>query len=153
VCSHHDVPGRVMESLELSPSNREFLVKLCGMLGSSHDGERAGAALKASNFLRARALTWNEVIPAAPAPDGSRGTVRPAAQRSEPRTARSIDWRADLAMCQNCRGWLAEQERELVGTLSKPRRRPSATEAVKLAQMAARLRTEYSRNGFRRAPD
>ena len=32
------------------------------MLGSSHDGERAAAALKAADFLRARNLTWEEFI-------------------------------------------------------------------------------------------
>ena len=32
------------------------------MLGSSHDSERAAAALKATEFLKARNLTWEEFI-------------------------------------------------------------------------------------------
>jgi hypothetical protein len=32
------------------------------MLGSSHDGERAAAALKATEFLKVRNLTWEEFI-------------------------------------------------------------------------------------------
>lgn len=35
--------------------------KICGMLASEHAGERASAALLASNFLRERSLTWSSV--------------------------------------------------------------------------------------------
>jgi hypothetical protein len=38
------------------------LIKLCGMLGSEHDGERASAALKASKLLMENHLTWCDVI-------------------------------------------------------------------------------------------
>lgn len=38
------------------------LRKLCGMLGSAHDGERAAAALKADQLLRDSGLTWRDVI-------------------------------------------------------------------------------------------
>jgi hypothetical protein len=140
----------MMEPLELSAANRDFLLKLCGMLGSDYDGERAVAALKASEFLRAQALTWNEVIPPAVPAKGTRNATGPAFHPSERQAACSIDWRADLAMCRNCRAWLAERDRELVDTLSKPRRRPSAVEAVRLTQIASRLRMEHSRNGSRR---
>ncbi len=34
------------------------LAKVCGMLGSSHQGERAAAALKATELLRDAGLTW-----------------------------------------------------------------------------------------------
>jgi hypothetical protein len=37
-------------------------MKLCGMLASPSDGERASAAAKASEMLKAADLTWNEVI-------------------------------------------------------------------------------------------
>jgi hypothetical protein len=52
------------------------LVKLCGMLGSAHDGERAAAAaLKADQPLRRHGLRWPDVIripalPAATSPPG-----------------------------------------------------------------------------------
>jgi hypothetical protein len=36
--------------------------KLCGMLASPNDGERASAAAKASEMLKAANLTWNDVI-------------------------------------------------------------------------------------------
>ncbi len=37
-------------------------VKLCAMLGSPSDGERASAAAKASEMLKAANLSWNDVI-------------------------------------------------------------------------------------------
>lgn len=45
------------------------LRKICGMLGSTHAGERAAAALKATEILRAAGLSWAQVI--APAPVSS----------------------------------------------------------------------------------
>lgn len=43
------------------------LAKLCGMLGSSHDGERASAAALADRLIREHGLTWPDVIAAKPA--------------------------------------------------------------------------------------
>ena len=40
--------GRAM----LNPHSADRLRKLCGMLGSQHDGERAAAAAKADAFVR-----------------------------------------------------------------------------------------------------
>lgn len=37
------------------------LRKLCGLLGSEHDGERATAARKATEFLRTQGLTWQDI--------------------------------------------------------------------------------------------
>lgn len=37
-------------------------MKLCGMLASPNEGERASAAAKASEMLKAANLTWNDVI-------------------------------------------------------------------------------------------
>ena len=35
--------------------------KVCGLLASSHDGERAAAALKATAMLRAAGMSWAQV--------------------------------------------------------------------------------------------
>ena len=40
----------------------ERLVRIAGMLGSAHEGERATAAKMASDMLKAMGLTWSEVI-------------------------------------------------------------------------------------------
>lgn len=37
-------------------------IKLCGMLASPNEGERASAALKASEMLKAADLTWQDVL-------------------------------------------------------------------------------------------
>ena len=46
----------------LLPPETSRLVKLLGMLGSDHAGERAAAGLKAHNLLADRRLTWADVI-------------------------------------------------------------------------------------------
>ncbi len=46
----------------LDPNTADRLAKLCGMFGSDHDGERASAAAMADRLIRARGLTWPELI-------------------------------------------------------------------------------------------
>jgi len=41
---------------------QERLVKILGLLGSEHGGERAAAALKADAFVRNLGLRWSDVI-------------------------------------------------------------------------------------------
>ena len=45
-----------------SPTEATLFAKICGLLGSSFDGERAAAAHKATEFLKARGLTWGEFV-------------------------------------------------------------------------------------------
>lgn len=69
----------------LHPAARDRLVKLLGLLGSEHHGERANAALMASRLLEQCGLTWADVIqppPATPTP------VRPAVPASAHAAAR-----------------------------------------------------------------
>lgn len=59
----------------LHPTARDRLVKLLGLLGSEHIGERATAAQMASRLLQDCGLTWADVFqppPAIPAPVRSR---------------------------------------------------------------------------------
>jgi hypothetical protein len=46
----------------LSDIDLQRLIKLCGLLGSMHEGERAAAAAKVSEFLLSRSLTWTDVL-------------------------------------------------------------------------------------------
>jgi hypothetical protein len=57
-------------TVALAPNQLNRLRKLCGMLGSAHAGERAAAALKASELLAANKLSWGELlqVPAVVAP-------------------------------------------------------------------------------------
>lgn len=45
----------------MTPADLERFRKILGMLSSAHDGERAAAARKASEFLAAHSLTWSSV--------------------------------------------------------------------------------------------
>ena len=45
-----------------SPAEAALFAKICGLLGSSFDGERAAAAHKATEFLKARGLSWGEFV-------------------------------------------------------------------------------------------
>lgn len=46
----------------LAPADTVRLVKLLGLLGSDHAGERAAAGLKAHNLVKDRNATWADVI-------------------------------------------------------------------------------------------
>lgn len=46
--------------------DRDRLIKLLGLLGSDHEGERGNAARMASDLLRGAGLTWAEVIAKVP---------------------------------------------------------------------------------------
>jgi hypothetical protein len=49
----------------LTPEQRVRRARLCGMLGSDFDGERANAAFMANRLVRSLGLTWEDVLSAA----------------------------------------------------------------------------------------
>jgi hypothetical protein len=72
------------------PEGYDRFVKVCGMLGSDHVGERAAAALKATAILREQELTWDELLsgfadmviaPPHPTPGQPRWTYDPSRWR------------------------------------------------------------------------
>jgi len=60
------------------------LAKVCGLLGSDQDGERAAAAYHATVILRAAGFTWRDVIERAFDP-------------SPPRYGPPVSWQAEVA--------------------------------------------------------
>lgn len=46
----------------LSPADRTRLIGILGRLGSDYDGERSAAGLLASRLLRARGVTWDDLL-------------------------------------------------------------------------------------------
>jgi len=46
----------------ISDADRKRLVAILGMLGSTHTGERAAAALQADAFRRKHGMTWEGLI-------------------------------------------------------------------------------------------
>jgi hypothetical protein len=79
----------------LSAPALDRFVKLCGLLTSEHDGERATAARMASDLLRQHRLTWAEVL--TPAPAQARSCPACAARSAAPRRAAAGSWRKTLA--------------------------------------------------------
>jgi hypothetical protein len=69
----------------LSPDDRERLIRILGMLGSSFAGERDAAALAAARLLAARDIGWADVIQAAPKTQGPPPPLP--------------DWRAGVDLC------------------------------------------------------
>ncbi|MGV8832833.1 MAG: hypothetical protein ACOH2N_12730 [Devosia sp.] len=51
----------------MNRGTRFKLVRVLGMLGSEHPGERASAALAAHRMVSALGMTWDDVIAATPA--------------------------------------------------------------------------------------
>lgn len=49
-------------TVPLNHKDMNLLIKLCGMLGSEHDGERAAFAEKATGILRRNKMTWQELF-------------------------------------------------------------------------------------------
>ena len=60
-----------MTAAALAPDHAAKLARICGMLGSAHEGERASAAAAADRLVRDRGLTWQLIlgVEAAPASD------------------------------------------------------------------------------------
>jgi hypothetical protein len=85
--------------MKLDPRSAERLVKLLGMLGSNHDGERAAAALKANALVREHGLVWSDVIPT-------------AEQKPEP--ADRGDWRVMRDYCAQRSSLLRSREQEFI---------------------------------------
>src|SRR5436305_11185773 len=96
--------------------DRDRLVKLCGMLGSDHAGERANAAAAADRMMREAGMRWRDVIlPALPAPPRERGyTVADAVPFVLDRWDTLTDWEIGFAEgIQRQRKPLSAKQREV----------------------------------------
>jgi hypothetical protein len=81
----------------LAPDALDRLIKLLGMLGSAHAGERAAAGLKAHELIRRHRLTWSDIVVAVPS---------------------RIGWREKVRQCMAQRHLLNDAERKFVRTLA-----------------------------------
>jgi hypothetical protein len=90
----------------LDPHSVDRLRKLCGMLGSVHDGERAAAAANADALVRSLGLSWAEIIAPPIVPEHS--------PRIRSWRAHDSDWQR-MAQFSHARRWsLSQREREFV---------------------------------------
>ncbi|MBL6082092.1 hypothetical protein JMJ56_29375 [Belnapia sp. T18] len=111
----------------LPPDAAAKLAKVCGLLGSDHDGERSAAAHQATRILRSHGLTWADVIaparPAAPPRSTTYGAPHVAAAT------------AALRHVERLTAWEATFLRDI-----SRRSRLSPKQAARLAQIVAKLR-------------
>ena len=138
-----------MTTKAVSAETRDMLVKLCGMLGSDFEGERATAALKLMGLLRRVGLCWDDVLQLPD--DASRASASCASKWSRGDWAARpifVDWRADLACCDRYRAWLTQSEIEYVDDLRavvrSGRVAVRAADVTNLATLARRIRQQRS---------
>lgn len=114
----------------LDPGLASRLAKVCGLLGSDHDGERAAAAWQATKLLRNAGLTWSDVIgPALSAPQPSPSCAPPS----------SRPYAAKVAWALRYAAWLTEWEHNFLRDVAR-RRRLSPKQAAVLEKIDAKLR-------------
>ncbi len=118
-------------SPDLHPRVADRLAKLCGLLGSDHEGERANAAALASRLLKDCGLSWAELVARAfqprpePAPSPAEGPAHFAeAQWALRFPALLDDWEHGfLANIGRFRRLSPKQRASLDGILRKIERR------------------------------
>jgi hypothetical protein len=118
----------VTAAASLSPAFADKLVKVLGMLGSAHDGEIAAAGRTAHSMLKAKGLTWSDVIvPSAPKPAPPQRRWRRTTSPSDT-AALCLQWSEVLT------DWETDFCRSIVG-----RRRISAKQTVVLERLARKV--------------
>ena len=108
---------------------RTRLAKVCGLLASDQDGERAAAALLATRLLRSHGLSWADLLtPAASPPPAA-----PAAAQATPMHAALAEWA--LRTPEHLTPW----ERSFLADI-RARRRLTPRQASVLAEIVRELR-------------
>jgi hypothetical protein len=107
----------------LPPAVAELLARICGMMGSDHDGERAAAALQASRLLQRHGLTWRDVL------------LPPAATYSPPQPPHVAAAERVLRQANHLNDW---EVGFLRGIMAQPSLSPK--QAVRLDHIICKLR-------------
>lgn len=123
-----------MDRVSLDREAIDRLIKLLGMLGSAHDGERAAAGLKAHEFLKRRGLCWADVIrlPIA-APGGLAGKTD---------FGHAMSWRTQREFCLRHSERLTAKELRFLGGLRTWRGPLTEKQQAWIDGIHARLREE-----------
>ncbi len=111
------------------------------MLGSSHDGERAAAAFKATEWLKARNMTWEEFLLRAAAAGQAAQAAQPAREphwSEVPKT--EPEWRR--ALHDECQHYLSEWEKEFLNSVL---RRNCWPLTAKQREVLRRMRDKFAR--------
>jgi hypothetical protein len=100
----------------LDPREAERFGKILGLLGSDHHGERAAAALKATEFLQARELSWSEV---------SEMLKHPRSNTLPPPAAQTRQHQVAARQCLASNAAWKDHERAFLLTMAMQRRSPT----------------------------
>src|SRR5690242_17855475 len=109
--------------------NRQRLARVCGLLGSDHDGEALAAARQAEKLRKKLGLTWDELL------------VPPTRQRAaDPPPEELTDWRLACHFCLERYWLLTSWELDFVATVARYTKPPSAKQLIVLQRLVARCR-------------
>ena len=125
---------------DVNQGDIQKLARICGLLGSSHHGERAVAAVKASEILRANSLTWDEfVLKAFKAQTTKEEQPKRAPHWSQiPKTDR--EW--IIAIQYECRHFITDWEISFLKDVLERNRWPLSP---KQKEVLTRMREKYGR--------
>jgi hypothetical protein len=121
-----------MDRVSLDPEAIDRLIKLLGMLGSAHDGERAAAGLKAHEFIKGRGLQWADVIHLPISAGGH--------ENRDGNFRQATDWRAQREFCLRHSEWLSAKELGFLDSLRTWRGPLTEKQLAWLDGIHARLR-------------
>jgi hypothetical protein len=116
---------------------RPRLIRLLGMLGSSHNGEVANAGRMADRLVRDAGLTWQDVIASGPTQ-----TLPPRDSLADALRDWPLRWRAVLQLCQASHVRLPDKDRRFLASIADYRQQPSQRQLEWLRNIADRVREE-----------
>lgn len=113
----YDPPDRETSRKSVTSAERIRLVNILGMLGSDHDGERAAAGLKATQMVRGKGMTWDDLIASLDK------LAEPTTRSTEEAGFRpDADWPSRVTACLKYRALLNDWERQFLADLQRFRR-------------------------------
>jgi hypothetical protein len=109
--------------------DRQRLARVCGLLGSDHDGEALAAARQAEKIRQKLGLTWDELL-----------VPSPRQRARNPPPEEFIDWRSACHFCLERYQSLTSWELNFVATVARYQKPPSAKQLLILQRLVARCR-------------
>jgi hypothetical protein len=116
--------------MRAAPDFRKRLARLCGMLGSDYEGERANAAALATKLIREQRLTWELVIAGPPATDARNESRTNQNSRGESGPSDLAKVQAALAHPEDLSEWEVEFLASILLQLRRHRRLSPRQESV-----------------------
>jgi hypothetical protein len=117
-----------------SQEDAQKLAKIAGMFGSSHPGERAAAALKADQLVRACGETWTSII-----------ADRQLPPPHDWRRRTPDDWRTMVNACLFRIETLSPKEKSFIQSLARWRGEPSPKQMTWLKESSRACRRPHER--------